>query len=117
MPRIIDADSHFMEPLDLWERYIDPKFRSQCLRFERDSNTGRYEMVINGTKRIRGVGEFTLEQVFGVGVAYGQKEEGKGLGTFDFASAFNNKLEDMDERIKFLDREGFACQFIFPTLG
>ena len=35
MSRIIDADSHFMEPLDLWERYIDPKFRSRCLRFER----------------------------------------------------------------------------------
>lgn len=117
MPRIIDADSHFMEPLDLWERYIDPKFRSRCLRFERNVDTGRYEMVINENKRIRGVGEFTLEQVFGVGVAYGQKEEGKGLGTFDFATAFNNKLEDMDERIKFLDREGFACQFIFPTLG
>jgi hypothetical protein len=28
MSRIIDADSHFMEPLDLWERYIEPKYRS-----------------------------------------------------------------------------------------
>jgi len=26
MSRIIDADSHFMEPLDLWERYIEPKY-------------------------------------------------------------------------------------------
>ena len=25
----IDADSHFMEPLDLFERYIDPKFRER----------------------------------------------------------------------------------------
>src|SRR5229473_2314494 len=24
MSRIIDADSHFMEPLDLWEQYIEP---------------------------------------------------------------------------------------------
>jgi uncharacterized protein len=117
MPRIIDADSHFMEPLDLWERYIDPEFRPRCLRFERDSQTGRHVMLLNENKRIKGVGEFTLEQIFGVGVAYGQKEEGKGLGSFDFASAFNSTLEDMDARVEFLDREGIACQFIYPTLG
>jgi uncharacterized protein len=117
MSRIIDADSHFMEPLDLWERYIEPKFRSRCLRFERDPQTGCYVMVLNENKRIKGVGEFTLEQIFGVGVAYGQKEEGKGLGSFDFASAFNSTLEDMDARVQFLDQEGIACQFIYPTLG
>ena len=27
MTRIIDADSHFMEPLDLWEQHIDPQYR------------------------------------------------------------------------------------------
>ena len=36
MSRIIDADSHFMEPLDLWERCIEPKYRSRCLRFDHD---------------------------------------------------------------------------------
>ena len=36
MSRIIDADSHFMEPLDLWERYIEPEFRTRCLRFTQD---------------------------------------------------------------------------------
>ena len=46
MVRIIDADSHFMEPLDLWERYIDPKFREQCLRFERDGENGGCTVVI-----------------------------------------------------------------------
>ena len=28
---IIDGDSHFMEPLDLFERYTDPKFREQAM--------------------------------------------------------------------------------------
>ena len=40
MSRIIDADSHFMEPLDLWERYIEPEFRARCLRFTQDPDTG-----------------------------------------------------------------------------
>lgn len=117
MTRIIDADSHFMEPLDLWERYIGPQYRSRCLRFERDPQSGRHVMAINEGKRIDGVGEFSMEDMLGVGVGYGQKEEGKGLGTFDFTTAFNNTLEDMDKRVQFLDQEGIACQFIYPTLG
>jgi len=58
-----------------------------------------------------------MEDMLGVGVGYGQKEEGKGLGTFDFTTAFNSTLEDMDKRVQFLDQEGIACQFIYPTLG
>lgn len=27
----IDADGHVIEPPDLWERYIDPKFRDRAL--------------------------------------------------------------------------------------
>jgi predicted TIM-barrel fold metal-dependent hydrolase len=117
MARVIDADSHFMEPLDLWERYIEPQYRSRCLRFERDRQSGRHVMLINEGKRIVGVGDYSMEDMLGVGVGYGQKEEGKGLGTFDFTTAFNNTLEDMDKRVQFLDQEGIAHQFIYPTLG
>ena len=27
---VIDADGHILEPPDLWENYIDPKFREIC---------------------------------------------------------------------------------------
>lgn len=117
MGRIIDADSHFMEPLDLWERYIEPKYRSRGLRFRREPDSGRYVMLINEDKKVSGVGEFGMEELLGVAVGYGQKEAGMGLGAFDFSAAFNNTLEDMDKRIQFLDQEGMACQFIYPTLG
>ncbi|MEE9607082.1 MAG: amidohydrolase family protein [Myxococcota bacterium] len=30
--RVIDADGHVLEPPDLWEKYIDPEFRSQAPR-------------------------------------------------------------------------------------
>ena len=29
--KIIDADGHFYEPADLWEKYIDPEFYDQTL--------------------------------------------------------------------------------------
>ncbi len=117
MPRVIDADSHFMEPLDLWELYIEPEYRDRCLRFKKDPETDKHVMWVNEDKRIAGVGEFSMEELLGVGVGYGQKEDGSGLGSFDFSSAFNNTLEDMENRISYLDREGFESQFIYPTLG
>ena len=27
---VIDADGHVLEPPDLWENYIDPRFRETC---------------------------------------------------------------------------------------
>ena len=30
--RIFDSDMHIMEPPDLWERYIDPEFKSDAPR-------------------------------------------------------------------------------------
>ncbi len=116
MARIIDADSHFMEPLDLWERYIDPRFREQCLRFERDSETGSCTVAI-GDLRIDHSGGLTIEELLGVAVGYGQKEDGQGLQSFDTTEAFDHSLEDMDSRIDFLNAQGIEGQFIYPTLG
>lgn len=116
MSRIIDADSHFMEPLDLWPRYIEPRYRDRCVRFGRDSDTGRYVLEIEG-QRIANSGDLTIEELLDVAVGYGQKEVGKGLKSFDPAEAFNHSLEDMPSRLRFLDDEGIESQFIYPTLG
>ena len=29
---IIDCDGHILEPPDLWEKYIDPKYRERAMR-------------------------------------------------------------------------------------
>ena len=31
---VIDCDSHIMEPADLWQRYLEPKFRDRAIRIE-----------------------------------------------------------------------------------
>ena len=116
MTRIIDADSHFMEPLDLWPRYIESRYRDRCLRFERDAATDQHVLLIDG-QRITHSGDLTIEELMGVAVGYGQKERGQGLKSFDFAAAFSQSLEDMGQRLQFLDQEGIESQFIYPTLG
>lgn len=35
---VVDADGHILEPLDLWDNYIDPEFRERRPRFVTDEN-------------------------------------------------------------------------------
>ncbi|HLN99540.1 MAG TPA: hypothetical protein VK208_13855, partial [Pyrinomonadaceae bacterium] len=43
--RILDSDMHIMEPPDLWERYIDEKFRARAPRGVVSSNVRELRMV------------------------------------------------------------------------
>src|SRR5258708_26572343 len=42
---VIDADGHILEPLDLWDKYIDPKFRDRAPRIVKQEN-GKERLVI-----------------------------------------------------------------------
>jgi predicted TIM-barrel fold metal-dependent hydrolase len=35
-PLVVDADGHILEPPDLWERYLEPKYRDRAMRVARD---------------------------------------------------------------------------------
>ena len=111
MTAIIDADGHFIEPLNLWEKYIDPKYRDRCLSFTQNDQ-GVYSIEADGFKVPYNVGE-----LLSVLVGYGQKEDGKGLGSFEFEEFFGEDLFDMSDRVQFLDDEGFESQIIFPSIG
>ena len=49
----VDADGHILEPSDLWEKYIDPKFRDVALRIVKDEN-GLDELQICTAYRCNG---------------------------------------------------------------
>jgi hypothetical protein len=34
----VDADGHILEPSDLWETYLEPRFRDRALRIAKDDN-------------------------------------------------------------------------------
>ena len=44
---VIDADGHILEPLDLWDKYIDPEFRERRPRFTIDDN-GKERLKVEG---------------------------------------------------------------------
>lgn len=108
--KIIDGDSHFVEPLDLWERYLEPKYRDRAVRVDKDPATGDYRLIING-KAVP-----TLGIIAGM-AGYGQKEEGRHYTELDPTRALNADWQDMGVRVRFLDAEGIDAQVIYPSLA
>lgn len=47
---VVDADSHIMEPLWLWQEYLDPAFREHGLTIRRDALDGD-KLIIDGRGR------------------------------------------------------------------
>ncbi|MGH7934908.1 MAG: amidohydrolase family protein [Candidatus Binataceae bacterium] len=111
--KVVDGDSHFMEPLDLFERYIDPALRDRTIRIANDPATGQRAMLAdNKPMKMRDV-----DEVLGLLCAYGQKETGLNMSNFDRYSARNAQWQDMDARVRFMDEEEIGVQVIYPSLG
>ena len=109
----IDADSHFVEPLDLYEKYIDPQFRDRAFKVQTNPATGLRQMVVDN----KALQLLDVEELLSAISGYGQKESGHDLSNFDRELPYSAEWEDMNKRIKFLDQEGFAAQVIYPTAG
>ncbi len=111
--RIIDGDSHFLEPLNLWEQRIDSKFRDRAVRFREDPSTGSYTMSADG----KPLPEYLLGPLFGDLAAYGKKEKGEKWDQFDETSLLSPEWQDMGKRIEFLNHEKIDAQIIYPTMA
>src|SRR6202795_4112018 len=44
---VVDADGHILEPVDLWDKYMDPEFRERRPRFVIDEN-GKERLSVEG---------------------------------------------------------------------
>jgi predicted TIM-barrel fold metal-dependent hydrolase len=110
----VDADGHLLEPPDLWEQYIDPKYRESALRIRKDEDGLEYvEIEGRPSKLIRkgmpaGVG--AMDRVGG----YVYERESTGSPYVD-----NAPFGGMDptERIARLDQENLDAVILYPTLG
>ena len=65
---VIDGDSHFMEPLDLYVCYIDPAFRDRAMRIENDAASGDATILVDG----RPLKLVNANDLLAAVVAYGQ---------------------------------------------
>ena len=106
---VIDADGHILEPVDIWENYIDPKFRDQAPRIVIENETGKEKLDVQGQllgsqQGMGGIGGVGARQgeVNSAGMKY---EEGKAGGF------------DPHARIPDMDADGIDAAFLYPSIG
>ena len=111
---VVDADGHILEAPDLWEKYLEPKYRDRAVRIRKDERGLEYLEVDNKPSRMTRNGAPSslgvMDQL--AGIEY--KREPTGSGYVDNAS-FGSM--DPKERLKRLDIENIDRVFLYPTLG
>src|SRR5260370_42545303 len=65
---VVDADGHVLEPLDLWDHYMDPKYRDRAPRLIKDTD-GKERRVIE--EQVLGSAQAGLGGAGGVGARPG----------------------------------------------
>ena len=131
-PVVIDCDGHILEPPDLWETYLDPKYRDRALRI-RVGDDG-YEYLEIDQKRARMVKTGTLGTLGGMGKQVDeahQIREQAMRGEADPAAARGLQARpdqtylkgagfgtmDMKERLELLKQEKMEKAILYPTIG
>jgi predicted TIM-barrel fold metal-dependent hydrolase len=107
---VVDADGHILEPLDLWDKYIDPKFRDRAPRIVKDNESGKERLVIE--EHTVGNPQIGIGRIGAVGARQGvvaadtmEYKEGKPGGF------------DPHKRIPDMDADGIDAAFLYPSLG
>jgi predicted TIM-barrel fold metal-dependent hydrolase len=106
---VVDADGHILEPLDLWAKYIDPKFRDRAPRVVKGDN-GKERLVIE--EHQVGDGRLGIGRIGGVGARQGVVEA-------DTMAYKDGKPGGFDPhaRIPDMDADGIDAAFLYPSLG
>ena len=128
---VIDADGHILEPPDLGEKYLEPKYRDRAIRIRvGDDGYEFLEVAGNRAKLTRqgqlgtlgGMGKLVeearrrREEFISAGRASELRyEKPKPEETYLKGAAFGTM--DMKERLQLLDKEGMAKSILYPTIG
>ena len=110
--RFIDVDGHIMEPQDLWQDYIEPKFRDRALKIEKNEK-GWEHLSLDG-RQVPWMQGGTLGTFGAIG-----KDIRPYLipGNISWREAMLPGSYDPHERVKVMDAEGIDMSFLYPSLG
>jgi predicted TIM-barrel fold metal-dependent hydrolase len=126
---VIDADGHILEPPDLWERYLELKYRDRAMRIKRDSEGWEYLEIAGKPSKfcVRG----SLTRLGSMGREIDHMKERRELwkaGKIDkpfiglspdegYTKDLAFGAMDPKERVQRLDQEGISKAVIYPTIG
>jgi predicted TIM-barrel fold metal-dependent hydrolase len=105
--KIVDTDTHQMEPHDLWERYIDDRFKAAAPRLG-IASSGRKTVMVEGESLTAEEGKYAFAAPeFLAAVA-------RAMQRFDRARKASFSAQS---RLADMDQEGVDVQILYPTVG
>ncbi|MFQ5872716.1 MAG: amidohydrolase family protein [Dehalococcoidia bacterium] len=114
----VDVDGHILEPSDLWQKNLEPRFRHRAMRFERDENGLEYWVMDEKIDRFLSNGTAANLATIGKSKEWRRKnifEEH--MVTWEEGRALNPAACDPHERVKMMDQEGIDKSILYPSLG
>ena len=113
-PDAIDGDGHVLEPVDLWNQYLEPAFRSRGPILSHDEQ-GREQLEMDGwvSKILRAGMPGGLGAMDRVGGHVYERDSSTGFRYVDDAPL---GAMDAKERLQRLDMENLNRVFLYPTL-
>lgn len=106
----IDADGHILEPPDLWENYLEDKYKARALRIQVD-DAGYEYLEINQRPSTR-----SRKGSLGLLGAMGE-EDMKPAPDRRYADNMPFGSCDPTERLELMERENLEIVLLYPTIG
>jgi len=104
---VIDADSHVMEPADLWERYLEPRYRDRAIRIVETHGIEQLliadQIVLSGNLAGLGGANLSPREIFSGGARY---RDGCPPASYDPKA-----------RLELYREWGVDGGVVFPTIG
>ena len=110
--KLIDSDTHFSEPYDLWTSQAPKKYLDKVPQVKRGS-TGKLHWFFDGNEMFAAGGSSFVTKE-------GEKIPfyGKDFTTFEGWNVIHEASYDPKARVKFMDETGIYAQVVYPnTLG
>jgi predicted TIM-barrel fold metal-dependent hydrolase len=110
--KLIDSDTHYSEPYDLWTSQAPKKYLDKVPHVERGS-TGKLHWFFDGNEMFAAGGSSFVTKE-------GEKIPfyGKDFTTFEGWNVIHEASYDPKARVKFMDETGIYAQIVYPnTLG
>ena len=105
---VIDSDGHILEPVDIWDKYLDPAYRDRAPKMIVDTD-GKERLLIEG--RILGSPK-GLGLIGAIGARQGTVDD----VTMKYVEGRRGGF-DPHARIPDMDLDGIDAAFLYPSLG
>lgn len=111
--KTVDVDGHVEEPPDLWENYLENRYKDRAIRIRKNDRGLEYIEVAG--RRLRSMPSGILGGAAGIDLE--DRSELLIPGKHTYAEICPPGSYDPHERIKVMDQEGIDVAFLYPTIG